>query len=52
MSEKHVRGRAGFSVASVMEKRNAGVEERDARDRLHVKVRGAVAWSAMYFNSF
>lgn len=37
VGEKGVR-KGGVNVSSIMGKKNAGVEERDRQDRLHVKV--------------
>lgn len=37
VKEKHVRRRAGIDIGEIIGPRNAGVEARDARDKLHVK---------------
>lgn len=38
MSQKNARRKAGVDLTSLINRKNAGVEERDARDKLHVKV--------------
>eukprot|EP00877_Chromochloris_zofingiensis_P012125 jgi/Chrzof1/7166/Cz02g13160.t1 len=38
--DKHVRPSAGPSMASIIQRRNAGVDARDARDKLQLKATG------------